>query len=193
MELVGSLKILVVCLQDGEELKNARRAGLSGLGIFAHLNVPVQVGQGDCDTDADCAAGLFCTHNVGARYGRISQMDVCEIREMIATPSITRVSPRSGTSNDKITIHGRNLASTTPSGITIEFLRNGVMTGSIGGQHVFTKPDMMSLEFQLIGLLVGNLEPGMYQIRIVNDHGASNAVNFTIVRRVFKLQNMVDS
>ena len=46
------------------------------------------VGQGDCDTDADCATGLRCAQDVGARYGQVSTMDVCETKGA-ATPSIT--------------------------------------------------------------------------------------------------------
>jgi hypothetical protein len=34
-------------------------------------------GQGDCDTDADCTTG-YCAQNVGAKYGQVSSMDVCE-------------------------------------------------------------------------------------------------------------------
>jgi hypothetical protein len=34
-------------------------------------------GQGDCDTNADCASGLTCAQNVGASYGFSSTTDVC--------------------------------------------------------------------------------------------------------------------
>ena len=34
-------------------------------------------GEGDCDTDADCYTG-YCAENVGANYGQVSSMDVCE-------------------------------------------------------------------------------------------------------------------
>jgi hypothetical protein len=36
------------------------------------------VNEGDCDTDADCAEGLFCAKNVGANYGQDSRIDVCQ-------------------------------------------------------------------------------------------------------------------
>ncbi len=38
------------------------------------------VGQGDCDTDAECNSGLFCAQNVGVKYGQVDRMDVCEKR-----------------------------------------------------------------------------------------------------------------
>jgi len=76
-----------------------------------------------------------------------------------SAPSITSVSPNSGTSNDTITIYGKNLVDTIPSGIKIE----------------------LSLKFQLSGILVENSTPGTYQIRVVNDNGKSNTLNFTIV------------
>lgn len=39
---------------------------------------PCGSGQGDCDTDADCASGLVCASNAGAKYGLPADMDVCE-------------------------------------------------------------------------------------------------------------------
>ena len=35
-------------------------------------------GQGDCDSDADCAPGHVCARDVGASYGFDPEMDVCE-------------------------------------------------------------------------------------------------------------------
>ncbi len=40
---------------------------------------PCPAGQGDCDTNADCLTGL-CSQNVGAKYGQVSNMDVCEAK-----------------------------------------------------------------------------------------------------------------
>jgi hypothetical protein len=34
--------------------------------------------EGDCDTDVECAEGLFCAKNVGANYGQDSRTDVCQ-------------------------------------------------------------------------------------------------------------------
>jgi hypothetical protein len=39
---------------------------------------PCAVGQGDCDSDADCNVGLVCSFNQGAKYGLPANMDVCE-------------------------------------------------------------------------------------------------------------------
>ena len=39
---------------------------------------PCGEGQGDCDSDADCASGLVCVQNVGANYGWPASRDVCE-------------------------------------------------------------------------------------------------------------------
>ena len=33
--------------------------------------------QGDCDSDADCEAGLTCVQNVGAECGWPASRDVC--------------------------------------------------------------------------------------------------------------------
>ncbi|MBX2803464.1 MAG: hypothetical protein KTR31_37635 [Myxococcales bacterium] len=39
---------------------------------------PCGQGEGDCDTNADCAFGT-CVHNVGASYGFASSVDVCDL------------------------------------------------------------------------------------------------------------------
>jgi hypothetical protein len=41
-------------------------------------NGPCQIGQGDCDSDRECASGLVCKHDVGAKYGLSPDIDVCE-------------------------------------------------------------------------------------------------------------------
>jgi hypothetical protein len=40
---------------------------------------PCLAGQGDCDSDAECAAGLVCAFNVGEKYGLDPTLDVCEL------------------------------------------------------------------------------------------------------------------
>ncbi len=42
-------------------------------------------GEGDCDTDADCLTG-YCAHDVGAKYGQVSSMDVCEEKLTVLSP-----------------------------------------------------------------------------------------------------------
>ena len=42
-------------------------------GVFG----PCGDGEGDCDVDSDCAAGLACEHDVGGEYGFASGVDVC--------------------------------------------------------------------------------------------------------------------
>ena len=39
---------------------------------------PCNNGEGDCDSNAECAAGTECVDNVGANYGWSSSVDVCE-------------------------------------------------------------------------------------------------------------------
>lgn len=49
---------------------------------YCSPNCPCAEGEGDCDTDADCQAGLYCAQNVGAKYGQSKYMDVCEKKEL---------------------------------------------------------------------------------------------------------------
>lgn len=95
-------------------------------------------------------------------------------------PFISFVFPSSGTSNDWITIHGNNLMDTIPSGIMVEFLRNGIQKGVIRGP-LYIQPDGLALRFQLCGILVGNIDSGIYQLRVVNDRGKSNVVDIYII------------
>ncbi len=39
-------------------------------------------GEGDCDNNDECAAGLICELNVGANYGWPSDVDVCELPQI---------------------------------------------------------------------------------------------------------------
>ena len=39
------------------------------------------VGEGDCDNDSECQAGLTCVHNVGDSYGFHAETDVCGYSE----------------------------------------------------------------------------------------------------------------
>jgi len=96
------------------------------------------------------------------------------------TPSIIHISPTFGRANDMIAIYGGGLVDTIPSGIIIEFLQRGIVKGTISSP-IHTQPDGLSLRFQLSGLLVGNLGHGTYQIRVANDNGKSNVVDFNIV------------
>ncbi len=45
---------------------------------YCSPGAPCDVGEGDCDSNADCASGLTCVSNVGADYGWASGVDVCE-------------------------------------------------------------------------------------------------------------------
>jgi hypothetical protein len=45
---------------------------------YCSASNPCSEGEGDCDTNADCASGLSCSHNVGSNYGWNSILDVCE-------------------------------------------------------------------------------------------------------------------
>lgn len=49
----------------------------NGTEDFCNADCPCEEGQGDCDSDADCAAGLRCFFNVGAEFGFDPDEDVC--------------------------------------------------------------------------------------------------------------------
>ncbi len=41
------------------------------------IDCPCEAGEGDCDSDADCAPGLSCIRDIGAEYGFSPLTDVC--------------------------------------------------------------------------------------------------------------------
>ena len=45
--------------------------------MFCSTTYPCTHGQGDCDSDAECANGSICVHNVGAAFGFDPAIDVC--------------------------------------------------------------------------------------------------------------------
>ncbi len=49
----------------------------AGHGRYCSDCGPCGEGQGDCDTDAECRAGLVCTDNTGAQVGFAPNIDVC--------------------------------------------------------------------------------------------------------------------
>jgi hypothetical protein len=49
---------------------------------------PCSAGQGDCDSDAECASGLTCEDNVGASFGFAPGIDVC--MQTICTSEVGR-------------------------------------------------------------------------------------------------------
>ena len=49
-----------------------------GHGDYCRDCGPCADGEGDCDSDSECLAGLTCKSNVGANYGWASTIDVCE-------------------------------------------------------------------------------------------------------------------
>ncbi len=47
---------------------------------------PCAAGEGDCDGDAECQAGLICAHDVGSDYGQASSIDVCQAPQVCTRP-----------------------------------------------------------------------------------------------------------
>jgi hypothetical protein len=45
---------------------------------YCNPSCPCGVGEGDCDSDADCQPGLHCAQDVGGKYGTANNVDVCE-------------------------------------------------------------------------------------------------------------------
>jgi len=60
-----------VCVDACDEVFN-------GTFDYCSPGCPCEHGQGDCDSDADCATGHVCARDAGAAYGFDPEMDVCE-------------------------------------------------------------------------------------------------------------------
>ncbi|KUK98723.1 MAG: Uncharacterized protein XE08_0452 [Parcubacteria bacterium 32_520] len=96
------------------------------------------------------------------------------------SPYIERINPSQGRPGEKITIYGKYLFGYRPSGITIEWFREGISVGTTISP-ITESLDGRSLEFTLSKILFGNLGPGKYQIRVFNDVGSSNLLDFSVI------------
>jgi len=97
-----------------------------------------------------------------------------------STPYIERINPTQGRPGEKVTIYGKYLFGYKPSGITIEWFRDGVSVGNTISP-ITESSDGRSLEFTLSNILFGNMGPGKYQIRVINDIGPSNLLDFSVI------------
>lgn len=61
-----------VCLGECEDYSGHWEASCTS-------ECPCEAGEGDCDTDADCAEGYRCMHDTGALYGMDPELDTCEL------------------------------------------------------------------------------------------------------------------
>jgi len=96
------------------------------------------------------------------------------------SPYIERINPSQGRPGEKVTIYGKYLFGYRPSGITIEWFRDGVSVGNTISP-ITGSSDGRSLEFTLSNILFGNMGPGKYQIRVINDIGPSNLLDFSAI------------
>jgi len=99
---------------------------------------------------------------------------------IVPVPSITSVVESPISAGEKLfTIYGKNLFYTVPSGIEVEFLQGGIVKGRVRDPAISI--DGSSLTFSSSDLSEKNITPGVYQIRVVNDNGVSNTLDFTFV------------
>ncbi len=132
--------------------------------------------------EMDCDGLMSYTAINGCEISFLKNRGWVEYKNLYGdAPYISSISSFSGSSDDWITIRGKNLIDTVPSAISIEFLQNGKLKGSIGHKSISLQSNGLSLKFQLIGILVENIGSGKYQIRVLNDNGESNLVDFEII------------
>lgn len=62
---------------DTDVCDDCRPASQNGHVNFCNPGCPCSHGEGDCDTTADCDAGVTCVNNVGAQFGMAADTDVC--------------------------------------------------------------------------------------------------------------------
>ena len=113
----------------------------------------------------------------GTKWESIEKVEVNFVEEDRVAPRIERIDPAQGSGGDRITIYGTNLFGFVPSGIIIEWLKDGVVIGTTTSP-IEESLDGRSLKFNFSNILAGNMDPGKYQIRVFNDGGASNALDF---------------
>jgi uncharacterized protein (TIGR02145 family) len=117
-----------------------------------------------------------------ASNGKYEALDsvIVNVTKETSTPYIERINPSQGRPGEKVTIYGKYLFGYKPSGITIEWFRDGVSVGNTISP-ITESSDGRSLEFTLSNILFGNMGPGKYQIRVINDIGPSNLLDFSVI------------
>ncbi len=91
-------------LIDGEPMTDVKADGPEqipvGCGVlgswgYCSIGCPCSEGEGDCDSELDCLAGLECVEDVGEDYGWAWNVDVCEPEPPApcSLPSITTLIP----------------------------------------------------------------------------------------------------
>ncbi len=70
-------RIDICLLPDGTVGGGETCPAVLGNGDFCTACGPCAEGEGDCDSDAECGAGLVCTNDAGARFGFSANIDVC--------------------------------------------------------------------------------------------------------------------
>ncbi len=131
-----------------------------------------------------------CDNNATSNWTYSTTRTVQAAPTIDEKPHIYRVSPRNATIGDAITIYGRNLIGTVPSGIGIEFLKNGKKIGVVNKNDIKEDRNGQTLQFKLDRLVVSDfgwfrayedIREGSYQIRVWNDEGTSNLINLEVV------------
>jgi len=117
-----------------------------------------------------------------ASNGKYEALDsvIVNVTKETSTPYINIIFPTQGRPGEKVTIYGKYLFGYKPSGITIEWFRDGVSVGNTISP-ITESSDGRSLEFTLSNILFGNMGPGKYQIRVINDIGPSNLLDFSVI------------
>lgn len=96
-----------------------------------------------------------------------------------AAPTITSISPTSGTAPETITINGSNLAGAT----AVDFY-NANNQLSTGGAPQSISSNGTSLTYYLDQVANGMLDAGTYQVKVVTPSGTSNGESFTFTPTV---------
>ncbi len=94
-----------------------------------------------------------------------------------STPTITTVSPNQGSANTTATIYGTNLTGAS----SVQFYNSsGQNVAGISSPSI-SSINSTSLTFTIGGVFAANVEPGTYQVKVVNPSGTSNGSSFTLI------------
>jgi hypothetical protein len=143
-----------------------------GHGSYCSKTHPCDVGEGDCDSNAQCAAGLVCATDVGANYGFTAKTDVCEVPHVdFAVESVT-INPSSPNDEDEITCSAvvKNLGNIR-SPASLLWLKLG---GETAGQ-IFSVPALDPGSTSAPFERVSSLPAGQFYCRAAADAASSVA------------------
>lgn len=154
-----------------EEFEAAACPLPEGHAAFCARCGPCRTGEGDCNRDADCAAGLVCGDNLGPRFGFAPRIDVC------VEPDLPQLQWLALTTSPELSAGG-------VEGLeALAFNNRGTWVGTARLGSVVNGISWRAVRAELGGELEDITPPGVSHAEAVAINAAGDVFGYTFVER----------